>query len=83
MKIDLFILSKILVDFRIRCNKDFLLQLREHFKHENEKGLHTCNKGEIVFVYEPNKERADLKIGITENFKPSQDGEKQIAVANA
>ena len=60
-----------------------MLQLREHFKHKNEKGLDTCNKGEIVFVYEPNKERADLKTGMTENFKPSQDGEKQIAVANA
>ena len=31
-------------------------------------------------VYEPNKKRADFKTGITENFKPSQDGKKRIAV---
>ena len=47
---------------------------------KNEKGLEICNKGDIVLVYEPNKKRADFKTGITESFKPSQDGKKQIAV---
>ena len=73
-------LSKILVDFRNRWNKEYLLQLREHFKHKNEKGLDICNKGDIVLVYEPNKNKADFKTGIIESFKPSQDGKKQIAV---
>ena len=54
--------------------------MREHFKHENEKRLGTCNKGDIVFVYEPNKKRAGFEAGVIENFKPSQDGKKQIAV---
>ena len=60
-------LSKILVDFRNRWNKEYLLQLREYFKHKNEKGLDACNKDDIVFVHEPNKKRADFKTGITEN----------------
>ena len=47
-------LSKILVDFRNR-NKKYLLQLREHFKHKNEKGLDICKKGDIVLVYESSK----------------------------
>ena len=54
-------LSKVLVDFRNRWNKEYLLQLREHFKHKNEKGLDRCNKGDIVLVYELNKKRADFK----------------------
>ena len=73
-------LSKILVDFRNRWNKEYLLQLREHFKHKNEKGLDICNKGDIVLVYKPNKKRADFETGIIESFKPSQDGKKRIAV---
>ena len=28
--------------------------MREHFKNENKKGLDTCNKGDIAFLYEPN-----------------------------
>ena len=31
-------LSKILVDFRNRWNKEYLLQLGEHFKYKNKKG---------------------------------------------
>ena len=58
-------LSKILVDFRNLWNKEHLLQLVEHFKYKNEKGLDTsmdtCNKGNIVFVYEPNKKEQILK----------------------
>ena len=65
-------LSKILVNFRNRWNKEYLLQLREHFKYKNEKGLDICDKGGIVLVYEPNKKRADFKTGIFESFKPSQ-----------
>ena len=72
-------LSKILVDFRNRWNKEYLLQLREHFKHKNE-SLDICKKGDVVLVYEPNKKRADFKTGIIESFKPSQDGKKRIAV---
>ena len=60
-------LSKILVDFRNRGNKEYLLQLREHFKHKNKKGLNACHKGDIVFVYKQNKKRTDFKTGIIEN----------------
>ena len=73
-------LSKILVDFRNRWNKEYLLQLREHFKQKIEKGLDICNKGDIALLYEPNKKRADFKTGIIESFKPSQDGKKRIVV---
>ena len=31
-------------------------------------------------TFEPSKKRADFKKGITESFKPSQDGKKRIAV---
>ena len=48
-------LGKILVDFRNRSSNEYLLRLREHFKNKNEKGLDTCNKGDIVLVYESNK----------------------------
>ena len=48
-------LSKILVDFRNHWNKEYLSQLREHFKHKIEKGSDICNKGDIVLAYEPNK----------------------------
>ena len=72
-------LSKILVDFTNRWNKEYLLQSREHFKHKNEV-LNICNKGDIVLVYEPNKKRADFKTGIIESFEPSQDGKNRIAV---
>ena len=44
-------LSKILVDFRNDRNKEYLLQLRERFKHKNGKGLDTCNKDDIVLMY--------------------------------
>ena len=57
-----------------------MLQLREHFKHKNEKGLDKCNKGDIILVYEPSKKRTYFKTGIIESFKRSQDGKKQIAV---
>ena len=77
LKIDL---SKILVDFRNRWNKEYLLQLGEHFKYKNEKGLDICNKGGIVFVYEPNKKTADFKTGIIENFKSFQERKKCIPV---
>ena len=40
-------------------------------------------KGDIVFVHEPNKKKVDSETGITEHFKPSQDGKKQIAVENS
>ena len=56
-----------------------MLQLREHFKHKNEKGLDICNKGDIVLLYESNKKRADFKAGIIESFKLSQDVKKRIA----
>ena len=59
---DTFIcLSKILVDFRNRSNKEYLLQLGEHFKYKNEKGWDTCNEIDFVFVYEPNKKEQILK----------------------
>ena len=73
LKIDL---SKILVDFRNRWNKEYLSQLGEHFKYKNEKGLDICNKGNIVFVYEPNKKTGDLKTGIIENFKSLHERKK-------
>ena len=57
-----------------------MLQLQEHFKHKNEKGLDTCNKGDIALVYEPNKKIADFKPGLIESFKPFQGGKKRIAV---
>ena len=71
--------SKILVDFRNRWNKEYLLQLREHFKHKNEEGLNICNKGDIVWCMNQTK-RADFKKGIIESFEPSQDGKNRIAV---
>ena len=54
-------LSKILVNFRNRWNKKYLLQLREHFKHKNKKGLDICKKGDIVLVYESSKKKQILK----------------------
>ena len=44
-------LSKTLVDFKNVRNKEYLLQLRERFKHKNGKGLDTCNKDDIVLMY--------------------------------
>ena len=58
-----------------------MLQLGEHLQYKNEKCLDTCNKGNIVFVFESNKKRADFKTGIIGDFKPYQDGKKQMAVA--
>ena len=58
-----------------------MLQLQEHFKYKNERGLGICNKGDIVLVCEPNKKISDFKTGITESFKPSQDEKKRIADA--
>ena len=57
-----------------------MLQLGEHFKYKNEKDRDTCNRGDIVFVYEPNKKRANFKTGIIASFKPFEDGKKRIAV---
>ena len=57
-----------------------MLQLGEHFKYKNEKGLDTCKKDDIVFVYEPNTKRAYFKTGIIDNSKPFQDGKTQITV---
>ena len=54
-------LTKILVDFRNRWNKEYLLQLGEHFKYKNEKGWDTCNKGNIIFLCEPNRKEQILK----------------------
>ena len=76
-------LSKILLNFRNRWNKEYLLQWPEHFKRKNKKGLDICTKGAIVLVYEPTKKRADFKTGIIESFKSSQDGKKQIAVVKS
>ena len=56
-----------------------MLQLQEHFKYKNERGLGICNKGDIVLVCEPNKKIPDFKIAITESFKRSQDEKKRIA----
>ena len=78
--VDRFVyLSKSLIDFRNRWNKQYLLQLSEHIKYRNE-GLDTCNKGEIAFVYEPNKKRADFETVMIENFKQFQGGKKRIVV---
>ena len=58
------ILVKILVDFRNRWNKEYLLLLREQFKHKTKKV----------------KIHPDVKTCITENFWPSKSGKRQIAV---
>lgn len=39
-----------------------------------------CNKGDVVFVYESNRKRADFKTGTIENFKLFQDRRTRIAL---
>ena len=38
----------------------------ENILNKNEKDLDAYNKGDIVFMYEPNKKRADFKRNIIE-----------------
>ena len=72
-----------LLNFRNRWNKEYLLQWPEHLQRKNKKGLDICTKGAIVLVYEPNKKRVDFITGIIESFKPSEDEKKQIAVVKS
>ena len=48
-------MQKILFNFKNRQNKEYLLQLREHFKRKNDKVLDKCNKGDNDLVCERNK----------------------------
>ena len=52
----------------------------ENTKFKIEKGSDTCNKGDVVFMYESNRKRADFKTGTTENFKLFQDRRTRIAL---
>ena len=52
----------------------------ENTKFKIEKGSDTCNKGDVVFMYESNRKRADFKTGTIENFKLFQDRRTRIAL---
>ena len=52
----------------------------ENTKFKIEKGSDTCNKGDVVFVYESNRKKADFKTGTIENFKLFQDRRTRIAL---
>ena len=55
------------------------MQLREHCKLKTERAETLCSEGDTVLVFEQNKKRTKNKLGITEEFKPSQDGKKCVA----
>ena len=70
----------ILEHFWRRWRNEYVLELREQHRANNHSINILCEKDDLVLIHENKVPRATFKVGIIENFKPSRDNQKRVAL---